>query len=188
MLFTATRFSQPLKGRQISKLAAPLKRRPDTKPRSLTRRSDVKIKSCRSLLVLRVLTRLPRRQSRRGYLCRMGAASRRLCYHEPLHRRKPMARGNVPRQPSRSGRQEGARRARGAPSLKGVPAKATRSMGTRSENAAARPTAGRASFNTGKARKAATLKKKVASAAGYAASRVATDDPLAPARVRRIIA
>jgi len=51
-----------------------------------------------------------------------------------------MPRGNMPRQPSRSGRQEGARRAKGVP-LKGTVAK----------NAAAR---------AGKATKISVLKKK----------------------------
>src|SRR6266404_1090849 len=77
-----------------------------------------------------------------------------------------MPRGNMPRQPSRSGRQEGALRTKGAP-LKG----------TKSRNASARPTAGRTLPNAGKA-KTAILKKKFAS--GY--------DPLAPERVRQIIA
>ena len=69
-----------------------------------------------------------------------------------------MPRGNMPRQPSRSGRQEGARRTKGSP-LKVTAAK----------SAAARP---------GKAPRAAVLKKK--SASGY--------NPLAPERVRQIIA
>jgi endonuclease-3 len=79
-----------------------------------------------------------------------------------------MPRGNVPRQPSRSGRQEGARRTKGAP-LKGTAAK----------NAASR---------AGKATKIAVLKKKLASRSRDAASRVSTYDPLAPERVRQIIA
>ncbi len=87
-----------------------------------------------------------------------------------------MPRGTMPRQPSRSGRQEGARRAKGAP-LKGAQAK----------NAAARPTAGRAPVNAGKAPKAGVLKRKSVSGA-EAASRVSTYDPLAPERVRQIIA
>ena len=89
-----------------------------------------------------------------------------------------MPRGNVPRQPSRSGRQEGARRAKGAP-LKGAPLKRTQSLqGRTAKNASARPTAGRAPLNAGKAPKAVALRKK--SASGY--------DPLAPERVGRIIA
>jgi endonuclease-3 len=86
-----------------------------------------------------------------------------------------MPRGNVPRQASRSGRQEGARRAQGM-QLK----RAQSLKGTQSKNAAARPTAARASLNAGKAKapKAAILKKK--SASGY--------DPLASERVRQIIA
>jgi endonuclease-3 len=94
-----------------------------------------------------------------------------------------MPRGNMPRQPSRSGRQEGARRTKGAPwkggqSLKAAPSK----------NAAARPSAGRASLNAGKAQKAAGLKKKFVSGAEDAAIRVSTYDPLASERVRQIIA
>jgi endonuclease III len=94
-----------------------------------------------------------------------------------------MPRGNMPRQPSRSGRQEGARRTKGAPwkggqSLKAAPSK----------NAAARPSAGRASVNAGKAPKAAVVKKKSPSRAEDAASRVSTYAPLAPERVRQIIA
>ena len=94
-----------------------------------------------------------------------------------------MPRGNVPRQPSRSGRQEGARRAMGtalksAP-LKGAPLKRTQSLqGRNTKNASARPTAGRAPLDARKAPKAVALKKK--SASGY--------DPLAPERVRQIIA
>jgi endonuclease-3 len=89
-----------------------------------------------------------------------------------------MPRGNMPRQPSRSGRQEGASRRKGAP-LKGAPSK----------NSAARPTAGRGSPNAGKATRALVLKKKKsASGSGDAASRVSTYDPLALERVRQIIA
>jgi endonuclease-3 len=73
----------------------------------------------------------------------------------------------MPRQPSRSGRQEGALRTKGAP-LKGKAAK----------NAAPR---------AGKAMKAAPVLKKK-SAKGEAASRVSSYDPLAPERVRQIIA
>jgi endonuclease-3 len=84
-----------------------------------------------------------------------------------------MPRGNTPRQPSRSGRQEGAQRTKGAQS------KGAQSLkGKKAKTAATRPTAGRASLNAGKAPKASVLKKK--SASGY--------DPLAPERVRQIIA
>ena len=80
-----------------------------------------------------------------------------------------MSRGNMPRQPSRSGRQEGAARKPGAPAKGG----------------ATRRAAGRALLDAGKAPKVATktvsktaaLKKK---SAGY--------DPLAPERVHQIIA
>jgi endonuclease III len=85
-----------------------------------------------------------------------------------------MARGSMPRQPSRSGRQEGARRTKSAPA-KGATAKN-----------APRLSAGRAAVNQGKATgkppgktpKPVALKKK--SAAGY--------DPLAPERIHQIIA
>ena len=83
-----------------------------------------------------------------------------------------MARGNMPRQPSRSGRQEGARRT-------DAPLKSAQLLqGRNTKNPSARPTAGRAPLNAGKAPKAVALKKK--SASGY--------DPLAPERVRQIIA
>jgi endonuclease III len=88
-----------------------------------------------------------------------------------------MARGNVPRQPSRSGRQEGARRTTGA-LLKAA----------RAKNAPAHSKASRVPDAVGKASKAAAPKKKAASATREAASRVSTYDPLAPERVRQIIA
>ncbi len=91
-----------------------------------------------------------------------------------------MPRGNVPRQPSRSGRQEGARRAKGAP-LKGAPTKNALERRATVEGRGAR-------LSTGKAPKAALLKKKSAVGAGDAASRISTYDPLAPERVRQIIA
>ncbi len=78
-----------------------------------------------------------------------------------------MARGNMPRQPSRSGRQEGARRPKGA-----------QAKGAAAKNTLARPSDRRAAVHTGKAPKAVALKKK--SASKY--------DPLAPERVRQIIA
>ncbi len=87
-----------------------------------------------------------------------------------------MPRGNMPRQPSRSGRHEGAQRVKGA---KGVQLKSAQSLtGKRAKAAAARSTARRASMNVGKPPKAVVLKKK--SVSGY--------DPLAPERVRQIIA
>jgi len=73
-----------------------------------------------------------------------------------------MPRGNMPRQPSRSGRQEGARQVKRAPLLK---------KSTPAKNAVARRPAANSP-------KAAVLKKK--SPSGY--------DPLAPERVRQIIA
>ncbi len=87
-----------------------------------------------------------------------------------------MPRGNMPRQPSRSGRQEGARKTKSA-TLKGA----------RSKNSAARPTAGQIPPSAGKA-KTAILKKKSASGSRGAATRVSTYDPLAPERVSQIIA
>jgi endonuclease III len=80
-----------------------------------------------------------------------------------------MPRGKVPRQPSRSGRQEGARR---------VTSKGALLKGAQAKNASARRATGRAPLATAKAPKPALPKKK--SAAGY--------DPLAPERVRQIIA
>jgi len=96
-----------------------------------------------------------------------------------------MARGNMPRQPSRSGRHEGARPAQAALS----------SNQTRSKKAPATASGGRASSkkpstklaDTGKAPRSGARKKD-------AASRVSTQrhladyDPLAPERVRQIIA
>jgi len=81
-----------------------------------------------------------------------------------------MPRGNVPRQPSRSGRQEGARRAARAP-LKG-----------------ARSSKGGRTGNAGKPLKAAPAKRKPVHGAKDAASRVSTYNSLAPERVRQIIA
>jgi endonuclease-3 len=92
-----------------------------------------------------------------------------------------MPRGNMPRQPSRSGRQEGSRTTKGSP-LKGAKSKARQS-----KNSAARPRAGRASLKAGKA-KTAVLKKKSASGSRDAASRISTYDPLAQERVHQIIA
>ena len=92
-----------------------------------------------------------------------------------------MSRGNMPRQPSRSGRQggtqEGARRTRVRP-LKGG----------RPKNAAARPLANRTPINAGKPAKTTVLKKKTSSRAGDAARRGSAYNPLAPERVRQIIA
>jgi endonuclease III len=76
-----------------------------------------------------------------------------------------MPRGNVPRQPSHSGRQEGARRAQGSPLLKKT-AKTTIAKAATAQAKKAKPP------------KVAVAKKK--SASGY--------DPLAPERIRQIIA
>jgi endonuclease III len=78
-----------------------------------------------------------------------------------------MPRGNVPRQPSRSGRQEGIRQVKRA-LLKNAPPK----------NEAAK----------GGAPKNAIVKKKSASKEKNTVSRRSTYDPLAPERVRQIIA
>jgi endonuclease III len=88
-----------------------------------------------------------------------------------------MARGNMPRQPSRSGRQEGVRRPKGA-----------QASSAAAKNTLARPSAGRAAAKSGKAPKVAALKKKSAFGAKDAARRVSAYDPLAPERVRQIIA
>ncbi len=82
-----------------------------------------------------------------------------------------MPRGNVPRQPSRSGRQEGARRAKGAP-LKGA---TTTDVAGRRESPRVPPS--RAKVAKAVVAKAAARKK---SASGY--------DPVNPERVREIIA
>ena len=95
-----------------------------------------------------------------------------------------MPRGNVPRQPSRSGRQEGARRARATP-LKSARLKK-----------AAAPSAAKPPSARGKAPKSARPKKESPPRTGAAASRVSTRvsaqdpryDPRAPERVRQIIA
>jgi endonuclease III len=85
-----------------------------------------------------------------------------------------MSRGNMPRQPSRSGRQEGARRSTSVFS-KGKP-----SLTRAKSKAAAAPSV------VAKSPKAVVLKKKSSSRARDAAGRGAYD-PLAPARVRQII-
>jgi endonuclease-3 len=56
------------------------------------------------------------------------------------------------------------------------------------KNSTARPSSGQASFGAGKTRQAVVLKTKAASAAPDSASRVSSYDPLAPERVRQIIA
>jgi endonuclease III len=80
-----------------------------------------------------------------------------------------MPRGNVPRQPSRSGRQDAARRTKGAPAK--IERPPLKNPSARRRDIGALPEAQTSA-------KAAAPKKK--SAAGY--------DPLAPARVREIIA
>ena len=76
-----------------------------------------------------------------------------------------MPRGNAPRQPSRSGRHEAVRRAKGAPG-KGSPTSTAKAAGSETPPKVAKP------------REAAVLKNKLVR--GY--------DPLAPERVRQIIA
>jgi endonuclease III len=103
-----------------------------------------------------------------------------------------MARGNRPRQPSRSGRQEGARRSKGA-QLKNVTSDRARpGTGRRATAAAAGRVADRTPLHAGKTSKGKATKvsekKKSVSAAGDAAKRLSRYDPLAPERVRRIIA
>jgi endonuclease-3 len=71
----------------------------------------------------------------------------------------------------------------------GAPLQGTQSLqGRNAKNASTRPTAGRAPLNPGKAPKVVALKKKSASGATDSASRVSTYDPLAPERIRQIIA
>jgi endonuclease-3 len=78
-----------------------------------------------------------------------------------------MPRGNAPRQPSRSGRHEGARRAKAAPLKEAAPKKTS-----------ARHANNRALLHAAKIKKRSVPKKK--SPSGY--------DPLAPERLREIIA
>jgi endonuclease-3 len=113
------------------------------------------------------------------------AADAGLCYHEPLLRRKLMPRGNVPRQPSRSGRQEGARKSKGALTKKSPTPKLTPKLKSASAKNAAARASGRASTPGAKA---LLPKKKSASGVRDAASPVSTYDPVAPERVRQIIA
>jgi endonuclease III len=88
-----------------------------------------------------------------------------------------MPRGTMPRQPSRSGRQEGAGRAKSAPLP--APTEDAKSKAAKSKNIAARPATSRARIRSGKLTKAGAPKKK---------SFPRDYDPLAPQRVREIIA
>jgi endonuclease-3 len=83
-----------------------------------------------------------------------------------------MARGNMPRQPSRSGRQEGARRPLGKQSLSKQSTKRAKSKVSESKSVQSK------TCSTAKPPKSALPKKK--SPSGY--------DPLSPERVRQIIA
>jgi endonuclease-3 len=83
-----------------------------------------------------------------------------------------MARGNMPRQPSRSGRQEGARRPLGKQSLSKQSTKRAKSKVSESKSVQSKTS------STAKPPKSALPKKK--SPSGY--------DPLSPERVRQIIA
>ncbi len=87
-----------------------------------------------------------------------------------------MARGNMPRQPSRSGRQEGARRVKGAPLKAG-----------KLKNQLRLSHGSRAPLSTGKRAKVAVQKKKTVARSKDTASHTAYD-PLAPERVRQVIA
>lgn len=89
-----------------------------------------------------------------------------------------MPRGNAPRQPSRSQRQEGGRRAQGSPLLMKRAQAKPKPKPARKKNAAARPVVGRASLCTSEAPKAVVGKKR--STSGH--------DSLAPERIRQIIA
>ena len=90
-----------------------------------------------------------------------------------------MARGNLPRQPSRSGRQEGARRALSLQSARAKKAPSPAPSGRASSDA---------TKASRKAAKPAAPSKKLASAATGAASRISRYDPLALERIRQIIA
>jgi endonuclease-3 len=87
-----------------------------------------------------------------------------------------MPRGNVPRQPSRSGRQEGARRTKGA-ATKPVTSKSKSSRSSQSKPAPAKNAAARGAERA-----------LIRGAKGNAARRVSGYDPVAPERVRQIIA
>jgi endonuclease-3 len=100
-----------------------------------------------------------------------------------------MPRGNVPRQPSRSGRQEGARKSKGALTTKATKAKTPTLKALKGKSAPAKKAAaGPADRAPVRGAKAALPKKKSASLVGGASSRVSGYDPVAPERVRQIIA
>src|ERR1019366_4731211 len=121
-------------------------------------------------LYKRVLTGPPTRQLQPSYLSRgVAATSPPLCYHEPLLRRETMPRGNVPRQPSRSGRQEGVRHQKGPISKK---------ASNRVPSGHALPK--RAETPPAKARAPKDILPRKTATDGY--------DSLAPERVRQIIA
>src|ERR1035441_9534371 len=121
-------------------------------------------------LYKRVLTGPPTRQLQSSYLSRgVAATSPPLCYHEPLLRRETMPRGNVPRQPSRSGRQEGVRHQKGPISKK---------ASNRVPSGHALPK--RAETPPAKARAPKNISPRKTATDGY--------DSLAPERVRQIIA
>jgi endonuclease-3 len=84
-----------------------------------------------------------------------------------------MPRGNVPRQPSRSGRHEGAHRVKGAP----APGKTRVVTGLRPVKS-----------NRSSATAQASNPKKKSASGTKAARRISTYDPLAPERVRQIMA
>src|ERR1700688_2306668 len=84
-----------------------------------------------------------------------------------------MPRGNSPRQPSRSGRQEGARRIKKDDALKS--ARSARAIVKNKRTTSARPPT------------AASLKKPSVPRSKDAASRASTSSPVAPERVRQII-
>jgi len=90
-----------------------------------------------------------------------------------------MARGNMPRQPSRSGRHEAPRRTT-APAAKVATA--------RKKQAPARPNTARAATVSAKSSKPAPPKNKSVSRSADSVSRASTYNPLAPERIRQIIA
>jgi len=95
---------------------------------------------------------------------------------------EPMPRGNAPRQPSRSGRQEGASRTKSAP-----PQIAKSRKEAAARNGVVRAGASRESSAAGKPA-SATPKTKSVLAAKSAGKRPRNYDPIAPERVRQIIA
>jgi endonuclease III len=97
-----------------------------------------------------------------------------------------MSRGNMPRQPSRSGRQGGTQEASRQTRVRGL--KGDRLKGDRPKNTAKPSSANRAANSVAKSAKRSVLTKKSSSRAAGSARRDSSYNPLAPERVRQIIA